>query len=1261
MPRVHGLVALVLRLSVGLALLSACEEPAPLPPAQDAGAPDAGGSRADAGFVRVDAGDPIPDAGSGPPPCSPPLELQPRVATVLPLSLLVFQATGGTGKYRFSLESNESGALINDLSSAYLAGELAGARDVVGLRDLGCVGTATAGVHVVTTMLVQPNRIAMRPTWQFRYRVTQGSGRYAFAIAQSGAGGVVDATGLYTARSGVGRDVVRVTDVETGETVDTFITVDPLSALNASPKLVGVPVGSEFALKVVGGSGNFAIASTSTSVVYRDDKIMAVSPGRAELSLTDEFTGESSVLKVRALPAQTVRGVRIGDRALGGVVIGPGDVDGDGFKDALLGLPSSDANGIDSGAVYLFRGRQSGLETAPARTFTGRSRSDGLGAAVVTGDFTGDNLVDIAIGAPLAETDDGPDVGLVYIYAGMRGGTFSAAPIKIIGGARQYDQFGSALAACDFNHDGRLDLAVGATNAEDTDATPVRNDQGGVLVFLGHPDGFLDTPDLSIYGQLPIGGGDWEGVESMRLGAALGAGDVDGDGACDLVAATHHPNALTGSDANGMVAVYQGIALTAQDSGGVRTLPSRAWGGTDADDRGSQLGRSIAVGDLDGDGRAEVAVGQWLHDAVAGMDDNRGAVRVFRGDVLAMTPPAELLAPGNAAWTLEGDDDVDQLGYTVQIADADGDMAKDLLVGSLRGEISGGAPEAGTIAVFRGRAGLLLPDPTPLRVYSGQAPEDRFGQAFATIGDVDRDGSSDLVAYAGTADYYGPDVGVPYLVPGNTSRAFVRLGLPGGPSGSQVGGSFEVVGDVDGDSYPDLVVGAPLSDSAQLGLDTGAAYYYRGRPTGFDRTPSLEITAFNGLTAGDQFGYRVSRAGDFDRDGVKDFAVVSRWEDDPGTYDARYVPGVLCSGGGPPRSRTGAVYIYRGRAGQPPRSEPSFVYFGPQPGKGISTLAGGFDVDADGYSDVLLGGGEWDRDGVPGTGGIVIIGGRQADRSNRIVVICEAGSIRFRGANPSDALGTSAAVLGDLDQDGCDDLAIGTPNDDLGVSNQGSVRVLFGWGGARCPPQPRMAVLRSGAPNAYSGTSLAGGFDVDGDRIPDLAVGAPGLVVNNADVGGVWLIPGSYLLSRPREPMIDGGQPFDSYPFLEANRVGNYLVEGTATRGRFGASVALIPGAAGNLAALAVGAPEADVAGVDRSGGVRLYRFNTSATPTNPRGLEREPIAAIGGETARPGGLLGERVGGVMLGVRPIVLTSGSLSSGGGLDNGAVYWLDLTP
>lgn len=1183
-----------------------------------------------------------PDLGVELQPCNPALSISPNARSILPFELVTFVGEGGTGNYRFELTQNNSGAIINNLSGAYLAGDSQGSIDTITMTDSGCIGEVTATITLVEELIVRPTNVETPPGTSWTFQVQGGSGNYRFELLQSDSGSMLDANGAYVAGGMPGVDRIEVEDVDTGEIREVTIRIVEGAVLLPNPPLIYVPQGQSYTLEVNGGSGFFRIQEQLRFIELMDGQLNGLGAGRAQATLEDIFTGQTAQVSLSVMAPQQFSPVAAGWAVLSSSVIAPGDLNGDGFDDFVLANPESSVNASRGGALYVYQGQAGGIADAPAQIIGGPGRTDELGRSLAVADFDNDGQMDLAIGAPRTDTG-GADVGAVLIHKGIPGGFFETEASETLTGRFGGDLFGWGLTSCDFNGDGFEDLAVGAYNAEDRVRPTRSNNQGLVQIFLGSATGFPDVSDLDLAGDIPDGQGGWSGVTNMHLGIALTAGDFDNDGACDLAAGTHEYDATNPNI--GLVYVYKGVPAS-NGSGGLIERPSLGWTGQLAGDSSGSLGRNLSMGDLNGDGLADLAIGHYNHDAGAG--DNHGAIRVFLGRPLSNMPIDALAEVVPADWEFIGTQSGDQMGWHSKIKDATGDGLPDLLISGLSDEVQGGPGSAGTILIFEGMSGGL-PDTTPVRIIGGEAGGDRLGAFFDVMSDLNGDSVPEIATLAAYTDTNGRDRGTPYLIESGDPSILIPLQMPGEASGMQFGRGFDIVGDVNGDGFEDLVTGAPESGSDVRGLYTGKAYLYLGNANGFESMPAMELSDFNGHSGGDRLGYAVSRAGDFNGDGRADFAILARFDDQPSTFNANYAPEAACNG---TRNNTGSVLIFLGVASGLPSSEPSFVYYAPFPGPGTEYLDGGFDYNGDGFDDLIVGGPNWDRTGASNSGGFALVQGRPADAGGLISAICSSDLV-IQGSNTSDALGRSVAGIGDLDGDGCDEVAAGAPLEDYGQTNQGGVWVTFGWGGAGCPAQPMMTVLRSNITNAQGGYSLAGrNQNLDGAGAPDLVVGLPALSAAGNAVGAATIIYGDYIAGLPKEPAQSTTPPTTQSIFFDASRPPAIAV-GAVPGERFGHSVASLTSQ--NVGVVLVGSPLGNVAGPTASGGAQAFIWAPN------QGLIPTPVAGVGGETQRTGGRLGEWVVGGAVGNIPVGVVGGYFGSGNGLDTGSVYFMDFRP
>lgn len=398
----------------------------------------------------------------------------------------------------------------------------------------------------------------------------------------------------------------------------------------------------------------------------------------------------------------------------------------------------------------------------------------------------------------------------------------------------------------------------------------------------------------------------------------------------------------------------------------------------------------------------------------------------------------EWVAPTlTASWTSVGEQASAYFGTSVASAgDVNSDGCEDVLVGAPYQE--GGSTEEGRAYLYLGDAAGLAATP------SWTAEPDRdwadFGASVAGAGDVNGDGYADVV------------VGAPYVGP------VVYLYL-GGPFGLEADANWSVdgeivasAGDVNGDGFGDVVVGYSSSDEG------GRASVYLGSASGLDSTAAWTSQPDVGSAS---FGAAVASAGDVNADGFGDLIVGA-----PG-YD----------GGSPDEGR---VYLFvggfKGLESAPTstvEADFSYAWLG-------HSVAGAGDVDGDGYGDVLVG--ELDQ-----------LGGEPTARLYRGSAAGIDGTPAW-SARPG--LGYAIAA-GDFDGDGRGDIAVGSPY-------LGEVEIYPG--DASGPEAAAGWAVSSDQERAFFGGSLAFA-DVDGDGARDLVVGASTYDASAKDEGAAYVFP----------------------------------------------------------------------------------------------------------------------------------------------------------
>ena len=442
------------------------------------------------------------------------------------------------------------------------------------------------------------------------------------------------------------------------------------------------------------------------------------------------------------------------------------------------------------------------------------------------GDINGDGFDDVIIGAHGAS---GLSVlhGAAYVVFGHKGSFSPSLDLSLLDGLNGfkipgYGEFGRSVASAgDVNGDGFDDLIVGARYA-----SPQGLHSGASYVVFGTADSFpaiFDTNDaLANGGMVKLDGG----AAGDRSGHSVAsAGDIDGDGLADLVIGAPY----AGVDAIGRTYVVFGKALPSKGDFLLTALDGSNGFRLDGAVAGDISGFSVAsAGDVNGDGFADLVVGA-THATPNGQLS--GSSYVVFGTDQGFTSSLNLSALNGAnGFRLDGAAAGDESGISVASAgDVNGDGFSDLIIGA-SGADPGGRSSAGSAYVVFGRAvfspsiRLSALDGTNGFRLDGLREDDRAGFSVAGAGDVNGDGFVDLVISAYRYDLTrAKDAGAAYVVFGRAGAftSAIELGsldgndgfrLKGVSSDDIAGRSVSAAGDVNGDGFADLIVGAPYAD-----------------------------------------------------------------------------------------------------------------------------------------------------------------------------------------------------------------------------------------------------------------------------------------------------------------------------------------------------------------------------------------------------------------------------------------------------------------
>ena len=581
----------------------------------------------------------------------------------------------------------------------------------------------------------------------------------------------------------------------------------------------------------------------------------------------------------------------------------PGDADGDNVYDitvtAFDGTDRTDHNVAitvtdeENDPINL-----SSLDGRNGFTLTGIDAGDQSGFSVSSArDVNGDGYDDLIIGAWRADPNGDSGAGETYvIYGGASApGTEGVLDLGALDGTNGFiltgidanDNSGfSVSSAGDVNGDGYNDLIIGARLADpngDIEAGETYIVYGGASA--PGTDGVLDLSALDGTNGFILNG---IGIDEQSGRSVSSAGDVNGDGYDDLIIGAYRADSFTGKT----YVVYGGASAPGTNG----ELDLSSLNGTNGFiltgiDRSDQSGRSVSsAGDVNGDGYDDLIIGARSADPNGG--SNVGETYIVYGGANAPGTDGVLdlsALDGTNGFILNGIDEFDQSGSSVSSAgDVNGDGYDDLIIGAFRADPNGDSGAGETYIVYGGasapgqggRFNLSMLDGMNGFTLTGIDAGDNSGYSVSSAGDVNGDGYDDLIIGARFADPNGDSSGETYVVYGGANApgtgGVLNLSDLDGTNGfiiagidvdDQSGSSVSSAGDVNGDGYDDLIIGARFADP-NGGSEAGETYIVYGGATG---TESLTPVTASGTAAADNF---TGNAGDDSFTGIATDDVV---------------------------------------------------------------------------------------------------------------------------------------------------------------------------------------------------------------------------------------------------------------------------------------------------------------------------------------------------------------------------------------------------